>query len=264
VIGTRKLLALASLPLATLALAACGGSGDAETTGEEDGFAAAADRICVADAKRDITTRHDATTGGETEFLRQLLRNRRQTLRRLEQLTPPDDATAGFERLLAARREIIARLEDGIEAAAAGDTATLDRFRAAARRRLLAAEDTAAEIGLTACAGTLPPSERAEVEAAIAASTEPARAGEFCRDHVSEAMVASNFGGSVARCIDQQTQRATTDSVAIDELRGVAGVSADVIVSLLANDERAGAYEAALVREGGSWRLDAVSPAPES
>ena len=49
----------------------------------------------------------------------------------------------------------------------------------------------------------------------------------------------------------------------IDELFGVAGVSADAIVTVSPEGHPVGRYEIALVHDGEAWRYDLASPAAE-
>ncbi len=255
--AARNWTTLAGTTLTALALAACGGGG-AETAGDSEDFAVAADRICTEAAKRDIGTRH-AATADNAAYLRQLQEQRRAAVVELAALTPPAELADRFDEYLSLRQQAATSIGDGIGAAEAEDSAAFEDFRSVARKRVLAAQRLAADLGLSACAGTLPASDRASIEAVIASSTDPSQAREFCREHVSEAMIAANFG-SLSDCIREQSKRSATEAIRIDEFSGVAGVSADAIATLSTGDERAGTYEILLVEEGGSWRLDAVSP----
>ena len=255
--NARESLTIACLlAAASVSVAACGGEGGAES---ED-FAAAADRICAETARRDVDARR-ADPHSQAEYLRQLRHNRKEALRELERLSPPAIDTERFAELLAIRREAAIRIEDGIDAADRGDVLALNEFRGAARERVVTAQAIAAEIGLEACAGRLPARERAAVGEAIGAAVDPARAEQFCTRHTTPVMLASRYG-SVSTCVDAQARRERTESVRIDELYGVAGVSASAIVTLTRGAEVVGRFEVALVHEGDSWRYDDASPVP--
>jgi hypothetical protein len=243
--------------VATALLAACGSGG--ELTEEE--FAAAADRICADASRRDVVARRLGVQG-QVEYLNALRHNRKEALRQLDRLQAPSEGADAFEAFLAARREAAIRIEDGIEAAVDGDIAALAAFRIAARERVVAAQALAAEAGLEACAGHLPARERIAIGAAIGASVDPARARQFCLRHTTTEMVALHFG-SLAACVREQARRPSTDALQIQDLFGVAGVSANAIVALSQAGRPVGRYEITLVHDGRTWRYDQASPAAE-
>lgn len=243
-------------------LAACGGGGeDTGGTVATVDFVAAADRICVDAAERDIAARH-AGLPTQVAYLERLRDDREEVLAQLEALEAPDDAAASFDRYVESRRRALQGLREGIDAAERGDEAATEEFRAAARRRVLAGLALASDAGLVACAGALDPAERQAVEETIALSVVPKQAREFCSKHTSEAMVATNFG-SVSECIRQQSRRSRASAVSIEELRGIDGISADAVVALGEGEKVSGHYEAALVYEDGVWKFDAVTEAPD-
>ncbi len=255
--GFRDSLTIAFLVAAAGALiAACG----AESGGDAEDFAAAADRICAETARRDVDARR-ADPQSQADYLRQLRHNRKEALRELERLSPPAIDAERFDAFLAIRHEAAIGIEEGIEAADRGDVLALNAFRLAARERVLAAQAIAAEIGLEACAGRLPARERAAVGEAIGAALDPARAEQFCTRHTTPAMRSHHFG-SVSTCVAAQASRQPTDSVTIEELYGVAGVAANAIVALSRAGEPLGRFEVALVHEGDTWRYDDASPVP--
>ncbi len=259
-IALRDSLTVALLVAAAGALiAACGGG---ESGGESEDFATAADRICAETARRDVAAR-SARPQSQAAYLRELRRNRKEALSELDRLTPPPAAAERFEEFFAIRREAAIRIEEGIEAAEEGDVFALRDFRLAARERVVAAQAIAAALGLEACAGLLPARERAAVASAIDASIDPDRSHRFCRRHTTATMLASTFG-SLAACVQQQARRTAPEALRIEELFGVAGVSASAIVTLTEDGEAVGRYEIALVHEGDTWRYDGASPAPES
>ena len=241
-------------------MSACGGSAE-EAASDREEFAAAADRICAEGARRDVAIRR-AGVQDQADYLRELRHDRKETLRQLERLAPPTEDAAGFDAFLAARHEAAIRIEDGIDAALDGDIAALAAFRFAARERVVAAQAIAAEIGLEACSGRLPAGERVAVAQAIDASIDPHRANQFCLRHATAKMVTFHFG-SLPVCVSEQARRPATDALSIDELYGIAGVSANAIVTLTQGGEAVGRYEIALVHEGETWRYDQASPAAE-
>ena len=243
-------------------LAACGGdatesTADRESATKED-FASAADRICIATAKRDVVAR-EAPQRSQAAYLRRLLANRVEALRRLTALAPPAAVEAAFREHLAVRRESITGLREAVTQA--DDAEAIERFRLSARERVLEAQALAAKAGLRACAGTLRPNERKAIDETIALSVRPGRAQEFCADRSTAAMIANNFSG-IADCVQRQSQRSVLDQVAIDQLSGVDGVSANAIVTLSGEGRSGERYELALAYEDGTWKYDAVSPAP--
>ncbi len=254
--------ALVSALAASVLMIACGGDATESTADREsaakEGFAPAADRICVAAAKRDVAARN-APRSSQAAYLRRLLAARVEALGRLTALEPPAAVAAAFREHLAARREAIAGLRGAI--AQADDAEAIERFRLSARERVLEAQALAAKAGLRACAGTLRPDERRAIEETIALSVRPQRAREFCAERSTAAMIANNFSG-VADCVQRQSQRSALDQVAIDQLSGVDRVSADAIVTLSGEGRARERYELALVYEDGAWKYDAVSPAP--
>ncbi len=248
-----SIAALVAVASAAMLVVACGG--DSGEDGEE--FAAAADRICVETAERDVAERPGRSTS-QVEYLEQLRASREQTLRQLEGLSPPGDSTAAFEDYLASRREAVERLGDGIKAVEDENAGAYERFRRAARKRVEAGDELAGEAGLVACAGTVSPAERRAIEETVAMSIEPARAREFCAERSTEAMIAGSFSG-IADCARQQSQRAETESATIVRLSGIDGVSANALAALdYANGEK-GRFEVSLHFEDGVWKFDSVS-----
>jgi hypothetical protein len=113
--------ALAPLLIAA-ALAGCGPFGGDGEGGEEE-FASSGDEICadaraeIAELQRDLPR----TAGEQARFTERLLGIFESELAELQQLQPPDDRRAAFERYLRARERAIGYVEDGLAAAKAGN-----------------------------------------------------------------------------------------------------------------------------------------------
>jgi hypothetical protein len=148
------MLAPATPLLAAAALAGCGPLGDdGDGPLTEDEFTARGDEICrdaqqrVADVQRDPpTSRRDSIS-----FAARLIELFESEVAELEELEPPAEREPAFERYLEARREAIAVLEEGREAAEDNDPQGYADAQAEVASSQVERSQLAEEAGLSDC-----------------------------------------------------------------------------------------------------------------
>jgi hypothetical protein len=103
------------------------------------------------------------------------------------------------------------------------------------------------------------PSAEAEVKAAVAAVVAARDPKVFCRQLVSEHLVATVYGGDVTRCLDSDEpvpQEAGKAHVFSVELDPKTERSAEVKLRVDGGTQDGAAGHLEMVKEGGAWKLD--------
>jgi hypothetical protein len=259
-------IALAALALATAA--GCGGGGDdpgGGGTAAADRFAADADAICIAGAKRDVAIQADqdgSDPAATAAFLARLQASRERVADELAALDAPDGDGEQLDALVASRRAAAEQIGAGAAAARDEDLAAYQAVRAKSRTVSDEGDALAAGIGLEACARRLPPAQRREILRLLDLTADPAAARELCTVRVSERFVADRFA-SVRECVEQQSGRTAADRAEVTDLSGTSEVFATAYIDLSGADGgQPVEYEAGLIHEDGRWKLHTLAETP--
>jgi hypothetical protein len=249
-------VALAAVGIA-LALTACGDDPD------DPSFAAEADGICVELAEGELQAYAEHGAGEITvEYLSTTRELRAGALEELAALEPPAEDADGYERYLATLERGLVVFDEAIAAVRERNPDALLEARLASRQTRLDANEIGVGVGLTECAGVLSDGSTAEITATLELSADPDGAEQLCRELATSAFVEGRFD-SVDECVEQQSVDAGIESVQVDELQGVEGVSANVLVTLVGRDG-ATEYEASLAFEDDVWKLNSIAPVASS
>ena len=139
---------LASLLLATVALAGCGGGSDRLTREE---FVEQATAACARVEER-VDALGEPQSLAEVETLGRELRGALgDGLEELRELEPPEELAGPFERYLATGDDVLEQLDRLAEAASAGDRAAVERAAAAGDELGRQAAELAAAAGIPGC-----------------------------------------------------------------------------------------------------------------
>jgi hypothetical protein len=142
--------ALAALAAVALTVAACGGGGDGRLSTEE--FIEQADAICTT-ANEEQAALGDVPTdmAGLATYLEQQKAIGEKQLESLRGLEPPEELQPQLNEAYGLLDQVVAKLDEGIAAANAGDVEQLTTSGTDAQELSALADAIANEIGLTVC-----------------------------------------------------------------------------------------------------------------
>lgn len=248
-----------------LVAAACGG-GDEESA--SDDFVAQADEICTNSQRELVGVVEDLgpleSPEDEAERVSALNPIREQTLADLQALEPPEELSADYEEYVALREERLANDKKVEELLQKGDVEAVGKISARNDEVTKDAEAKAEEIGFSACAQVLPAEAEAQVKETIdmlEISDDPA----LCTETMTASGVEVLFG-SLEKCEKTQEELKPSelaDSVDYEEIKGVEGVTANVIATVEggALDGQRSSYQ--LLFEDGTYKVSEVFAAEE-
>jgi hypothetical protein len=259
--------------LGTLALGACGDSGEDTDTTEAGGgdFIAQADSICE-EASAQISQINleqglDMTAEETAAKFAEFVPVRQEALEAHEALEVPEDAGAAWEEFLSTSAEYVQATEGQLAAFEGGAQAKIDKANAAAGEASDARQAAAEEAGLSSCASVLPDDDQAAAEEALLQFTttnDPATSCEYenADAYVSEPYVEDGFGG-IEKCTAEQKKlegKLPTD-IKVEETTGV-----DDTVAIVNYADVGGKFDgeptsATLYYIDGGWRLYSINPA---
>lgn len=145
--------ALAAAVAVAVVAAACGGGGGERLTKEE--YVAQADAICAkANEQEDALGDVPSDPAGLAGYLEQEKAIGEEQVTSLRALEPPEELQAQVEQAYDLLDQVLAKLDEAIAAAKAGDIEQLTAIGAEAQRLATQADQIAQEIGLTVCGQT--------------------------------------------------------------------------------------------------------------
>ncbi len=245
---------------AAIALTACGGgSNSSSTSGTSASFVIKANAACqtgsaaflAAQAKPVTSTSAAVALAGNLAGIVQ------QEVSSLKALTPPSNVASAYQTFVGKQQEQLSDLQAGKSAAQKNDnaafTASQARFFAATVQSL----PYASTAGLSICAEQLPASDQAAIkQLAVTTATHPTASD--CTSVFTQRLIATNFGGSVAKC-QQEFPKGAAPSASVLVLYGVLPAA----TVILHQGSKPSSVVLDLLKVNGTWKIDsAQAPSP--
>jgi hypothetical protein len=259
---------------AAMLLASCGGGGEESTESDsaeapetKEELVAAADAVCVEGAKRvnELFNQHPGPGGRNpstpqelADTLPERVELEKRTLSDLEAIEPPANLATAYGKYVESDRTVVTSYEQALAAANQVDSEAYARAGQAVNASQQGNTNSAAELGLQACASHLPADQKADLNLLmedIWRHADPAH----CDEDYTSAFVG-DLGGQDA-CVNSETDPSIeAGSIEISNIGGVTEISAraDVVIHGGIHDKKS--YNQAFEFEDGRWKLDQLFP----